>query len=127
MGFVAVELFDMENQLVEIERIVVRLAQFELPCPDGLEVIEHMFEFIEIDQRPFEFIEVYLLHFGGAGDMADQPGQSPATMGTRLIDEPAVDQVAGAIAQNDRPRASSGVKTISPGRPSPTGHRSWDQ
>ena len=59
----AVEPLDMQNELVEIKKIVVELAQFNLPGADLLNIVEDMFQFVEIDQCAFDLIEVHLLNF----------------------------------------------------------------
>ena len=67
-----VGLGDVQDQLIDFERVVVALAEFDLPGADVRGVVEDVFEVIEIDERAFEFVELQVAHVGAARDFADE-------------------------------------------------------
>src|SRR5262249_47228301 len=93
----AIELLDMQNEFVEIERVIVELSQLDLPRADLLDVIEDMFQFVEINQGAFDFIEVHLLDFGTPRNIAEQARQRTSTVRARFISQAAVDVIPRAI------------------------------
>ena len=95
-----VGLGDVEDDFVEVERVVVLLAEFELPGADVLGVVEDVLEVVEIDERALELVDVEFADFGVAGDFTDQPGDTQPAVGAGLVEKAAVDAVAGAVAQD---------------------------
>lgn len=96
-----IELLDMQNEFVEIERVVVELSQFDLPGADLLDVIEDMFQLVKINQCAFDFIEVHLLDFRTARNISKQPRQRASAMRAPFISETAINEITGAITQDD--------------------------
>jgi len=47
----AIRLGHMQDEFIQIERVIARLAQFELPGADVRGVIEDVFELVEIHER----------------------------------------------------------------------------
>src|SRR5438105_2421587 len=58
-----VKFLNVKNEFVEIERIIIEFAQFNLPRADFPDVVKHMFQLVEINQGAFDLIEVHLLDF----------------------------------------------------------------
>src|SRR5437879_11571241 len=71
----AVYPLDVENEFVEFQRIVVDLPELHLPRPDIRCVIEHVLQFIEIDESAFDFVEIHLLNLRAARNVTEQPWQ----------------------------------------------------
>src|ERR1051325_9135728 len=72
----AVELLNVQNEFIEIERIVIQFPQFDLPCADLLNVVQHVLQFIEVNQRAFNLIQVHLLDFGAARNIPKEIGRA---------------------------------------------------
>ena len=60
----------MDDELIDIERVVVVFADFELPCADTWSVVDEVFELVEVDEGAFEFIEMQVMNVGHARDLA---------------------------------------------------------
>src|SRR5882724_3644434 len=96
IGFV-----DVQNQFVNVERVVIVLAQFQLPRRQVLRIVQHVFEDVEINQRSFDFIEPHGFDFRYAGNISDQARNVAMTMWTGFVNQTAINQIAGAITQHD--------------------------
>ena len=86
----AVEFLHVEDEFIEIERIVVDLAQFDLPRADVRGVVEDVFQLVKVHERAFELVEIHLFDFRAARNIADEPRQRSAAMRARFIDQAAV-------------------------------------
>lgn len=51
----------MDDELIDIERVVVVFTDFELPCADAGGVVDEVLELIEVDEGAFELIEVQVV------------------------------------------------------------------
>src|SRR6185369_800567 len=95
------ELGDMEDELIEFHRIVVKLPDLQLPGTDIGRVIQDMLELIEIDQGAFDLVELHRLDFGIARHLPEQPRHDPSEMGAWTVNQAAVDDVSGPITQDN--------------------------
>ena len=102
-----VNFFDVQDEFVALERVVVAFAQFHLPSADVFHVVEHVLEVVEIHQGAFEFIDPQFAHVGAPGNLAHQPRHDPAAERARLVEEPAVDAVPRAVPEH---HAAPGVE-----------------
>src|ERR1043166_5700287 len=58
--FGPIDFLDVQNQFINFERVIVDLSQFNLPGADIGRFIQHMLQFIEINERPLELVEFNL-------------------------------------------------------------------
>ena len=92
----------MQNDFVEVKRVVVSFAKFQLPRADMRRIIEDVFKLVEIHECAFDFVEIHFLDFRTAGNSADEPRQGAMAIRTCLKRKSAVNEIAGAIAQHHR-------------------------
>src|SRR2546423_1670766 len=86
----AIELLNMQDEFVQIMGIIVNLSQLDLPGADLLNVVEHMLQFVEINQRAFDLVEIHLLDFGTARNISEQSWQRATAMRTCFVSQAAI-------------------------------------
>jgi hypothetical protein len=57
----SVDFLDVQDELVHFERVVVQLAQFNLPGADVRGVVEDVLELVEVHERALDFVELDFL------------------------------------------------------------------
>ena len=62
----SIQAIHVQDQLVQLKRIIVDFANLELPRPNVIHVVQHVFEAIEIDKGSLDLVEVHLFHLGRA-------------------------------------------------------------
>ena len=70
LGIAAVGRRGVNPDFVGLQRIVIALAQFDLPGTQPFGVIEQVFEGIEINERALELVDVQMVDVGDAGNFS---------------------------------------------------------
>src|SRR5208337_2549638 len=96
----AIELLNVEYQFVQLQGIVIDLPQLDLPGANVRGVVEHVLQFVEVNERAFDLFEIHLLDLGTAREVAEEPWQRASAMRALLVGQAAVREIAGAITQD---------------------------
>jgi hypothetical protein len=90
-----------KEDLIQIERVVVVLAQLDLPSGNAFHVVEQVFEDVEVHQRAFDFIKLHLAYLADAADGAEQSWALASAVWAGSPGEAAFGDVSGAVAEDD--------------------------
>ena len=93
---------DVNHDFIAIQRIVVALSQLDLPRADSVQIIEHVFQIIEIHQSAFQLVDLHFANIRNPRDAAYQPRNAPSTMRTRRVNKSLRNLITRPVAEHDR-------------------------
>src|SRR2546421_9991240 len=93
----AVDFLDMQDEFVQLVRVVVDLAQFDLPGADLRSVIEDVLELVEIHESSLDLIEGHRLDLRAPGNVPEKTWNSPAAVRAGLVRQSTVNVIASPV------------------------------
>src|SRR5882762_9740589 len=93
------KLVHVQDEFVQLHGVILQFPDLQLPGADVRSVVKYMLELVEINQGPFDLVELHRLDLGAPGDLSQQTGQDTAAVRAGSVDQAALDDVSGAVTK----------------------------